>query len=66
MNDWTIHSELVGKRVLVWTGYYDEEEGIVVAVSTTNDCIKVRSCEDGKILVGNQYEEIFGALPAIG
>jgi hypothetical protein len=49
--------DLIGRRVLIYTAYGDSETGVVVA-EIGNGMIKVKSDEDGEILVGNQYEDL--------
>lgn len=55
---WTTNNELVGRTVLILTGYDDEELATVIAVSTITDLIRVRSEDDGRILIGNQWEDL--------
>ena len=54
--NWTTEDELVGQRVMIQTAAYEEETGVVVAVRTDVDLIKVRADEDGLVLIGNQWE----------
>ena len=55
---WTTNDELVGQRVLIYTGYGDEEPATVLAVHRQLDLIKVRADDDGETLIGNQWEHL--------
>ena len=60
MANWTTDNELVGRRVSCLSHYGEEFVGIVVAVHTSKDLIKVRdeeAEETGELLISNQWEE---------
>ena len=54
---WVTQDELVGRRVVIYTGHDEEEEATVIGVHPTHSTIRVRT-DDGEILVGNQWDDI--------
>ena len=53
---WNTKDPMVGEKVYIQTCYGEEETAVVLAVSTINANLRVRSEEDGEILIGNQWE----------
>lgn len=54
---WNTTDELVGRKVIVYTVWDEEEFATVLAVHNLIDSIRVRT-DDGEILIGNQWDEI--------
>lgn len=53
---WSTQDALVGKHVVIITGYGEEEHAVVLAVATKSTLIRVQT-DDGDILIGNTWEE---------
>lgn len=63
-NYWRNDTDLVGRHVLVYTEYGDEEVALVLAESMTSNTLLVQA-SDGEVLVGNQWEELEDNDPVI-